>query len=96
MQGQKLKETLVATGSLTQCEVVAKKMHTRSVTDTTKEKPVTKQMLKEIWHWDESLSCNIVDVGCFLLSLAHLWTVNVCCIAMKFNIAPIFANTLYP
>ncbi len=50
-----MKETLVATGSLQQCEVIAKQMHLKSMTHTTTEKPVTKQMLKEIWHWDEIL-----------------------------------------
>lgn len=50
-----MKEALVATGSLQQCEVIAKQMHVQSTTKTTMEKPVTKQMLKEIWHWDETL-----------------------------------------
>lgn len=50
-----MKEALVATGSLKQCENVAKQLHRETFTDTTREKPVTKQMLKEIYHWDESL-----------------------------------------
>ena len=45
----------MASGSLHECEVVAKQLFKESITDTTQEKPVTKQMLKEIWHWDENL-----------------------------------------
>lgn len=48
-----MKEALVKSGSLTECEHVARKLCQESVTDTTREKPVTKQMLKEIYHWDE-------------------------------------------
>ena len=42
------------TGNIGEVENVAKRIHRESVTDTTREKPVTKQMLKEIWHWDGS------------------------------------------
>ena len=52
-----MKEALVATGSLKECEVVASQLARSSVVDTTKEKPVTKKMLKEVWHWDECLDC---------------------------------------
>ena len=52
-----MKEKLVQTGNLQECEVVAKQLSRQSQTDTTLEKPVTKQMLKEIWHWDESSGC---------------------------------------
>lgn len=52
---QKMKEQLVATGNLQACDAVAKQLSRKSVTDTTKEKPVTKQMLKEMWHWDDTM-----------------------------------------
>lgn len=64
VQGQKMKEALVASGSLTQCEVVASQLARSSVVDTTKEKPVTKKMLKEVYHWDEYLDGKIRMLTC--------------------------------
>lgn len=95
MWGQKLKETLVATGSLSECEVVAKRLHTRSVTDTTKEKPVTKQMLKEMWHWDESLNCNIYSWFLSLFGIPCTCALWICfeLLYMRFYSVPIFENT---
>lgn len=55
-----MKEALVASGSLNQCTVVATELARSSVVDTTKEKPVTKKMLKEVYHWDECLDCKII------------------------------------
>ena len=59
-----MKEQLVATGNLQACDAVAKQLSRKSVTDTTKEKPVTKQMLKEMWHWDETLVCTLFAPSC--------------------------------
>ena len=61
-----MKEQLVATGNLQACDAVAKQLSRKSVTDTTKEKPVTKQMLKEMWHWDETLVCTLFAPSCFI------------------------------
>ena len=51
-----MKEVLIATGSLQEVTATAKQLFSKSVTDTSKEKPVTKKMLKEQYHWDEFLS----------------------------------------
>ena len=50
-----MKERLIATGDISQVDVVAKQLHRQSTTDTTLEKPVTKKMLKEQYLWDELL-----------------------------------------
>lgn len=52
-----MKERLIATGDISQVDVVAKQLYRQSTTDTSLEKPVTKQMLKEQYHWDEILGC---------------------------------------
>lgn len=48
-----MKETFLATGSLKEVTLFVKRMQSKSVKDTDKEKPVTKTMLKEEWKWDE-------------------------------------------
>ena len=66
-----MKETLVATGTLKQVDIIARRLYRQSVTVTAQEKPVTKQMLKEIYHWDENLGCIHLDlyVGYF----CYMW-----------------------
>ena len=48
-----MKEVWLKTGSFDEVEAMVKRIRSQKVKDTDKEKPVTKKMLKEIWHWDE-------------------------------------------
>ena len=61
--GQQMKEKLVATGSLDQVDVLAKQLYQKTVTNTSKEKPVTKKMLAEQWHWDEFLGWKLIALS---------------------------------
>ena len=54
LQGAKMKETFLKTGSLQEVDIVVQRMSNQSVKDEDTEKPVTKLMLKEIYKWDES------------------------------------------
>ena len=55
--GQKLKETLLKTGSLDEVDACASQLRSHAVKEKNVEKPVTKKMLAEVYHWDEFLGC---------------------------------------
>ena len=55
--GQKLKETLLKTGSLDAVDACASQLRSLAVKEKNVEKPVTKKMLAEIYHWDEFSGC---------------------------------------
>lgn len=57
-----MKAKLVETGCMEHVDVVAKQLHSQSLTRSAKEKPVTKKMLAEQWHWDELLGLFVVIV----------------------------------
>lgn len=58
-QGQKLKEALIKTGSLSEVDACASQLRSHAVKEKNVEKPVTKKMLAEVYHWDESFDCKL-------------------------------------
>ena len=59
--------------------MVAEQIQSRQVTATEKEKPVTKDMLKEIYKWSQSFGCSFSLCGCPCPRemVDHAWKVGI-------------------
>lgn len=56
-RGQKLKEAWLKSGSLDAVDACATQLRSHAVKEKNVEKPVTKKMLAEVYHWDENFGC---------------------------------------
>ena len=82
-RGPKLKEAFLKTGQFSDVQAVVKQLRSKKVKDEDTEKPVTKQMLKEIYKWDEccpqtgmcNLTVSLNDVN--ILHLSYMYDIPI-------------------